>query len=416
VLSPSVDYSSEMDPNGRINSFAEMPFYFAPPGGGYGFLSHPSTYSMSGGIQLQWSSTDNTDHQMYVWHFAPPSAELITAKSPKPLPPMDLTYALTHVIVPASETVHFTSVIQTTKGESKLADVEQMLPLDGSKSSFVLHLTPQNSVISEIREHFYMASDKENKMVDFTGGLSFSGEEGYLGLDSSGKVVAVSLTGNGEIKKGDFKFTVKQMFTKPLKVLKIENQPLRILVNAPFEQTKHLSGNIVRLVKPELIRPYVLQVNQSKAAGQNSWLTLNASSNIHAIGTAVSYNPQTKSILTEAPFPHTRPYTYTYSEKTGYGAGLEKDVQYDYNGGYNGFWLVGSKNPNQRAQIKTLEQKRTNIMLSDNGKTAFSSGDTFDIQLLAPGDSLEVPVWGEAKRNANGTWLIGGSGSVNISN
>lgn len=414
VLSPTVDYSSEMDPNGRVNSFADMPFYFAPPGGGYGFLSHPSFYSMGGAIQLQWSSTDKTDHQMYVWHFAPPQAELITAKSPKPLPPMDLTYALTHVIVQASETVHFTSVMQTTEGENKLEAVEQMLPLDGSKSTFALHLTPKSTVNSDIREHFYMASDKENKTVDFNGGLSFSGEEGYLGLDSSGKVVSVSLTGNGEIKKGDFKFTVKPMFTKPLKVLKIENRPLRILVNASYEQTKHLVGNIVRLVKPELNRPYVLQVNKSKVAGQNSWLTLNASSNIHAIGTAVSYNPQTNSIITEAPFPHTRPYTYTYSEQTGYGAGVEKDVQYDYNGGYNGFWLVGSKNPNQRAQIKTLEQKRTNIMLSDNSKTAFSSGEPFDIQLLAPGDSLEVPVWGEAKRNTNGAWQIGGSGAVSI--
>jgi len=102
-----------------------------------------------------------------------------------------------------------------------------------------------------------------------------------LGLDASGKVVSASLTGTGHINKGDFKFTVTPLFTKPLEVLQVESQPLRILVNASYEQTKHLAGSITRLNKPMLIRPFVLRVNKSEAAGQSSWLSLDASSNIH---------------------------------------------------------------------------------------------------------------------------------------
>jgi len=414
VLSPEVDYSAELDPNGRVTSYVDKPFYFAPPGAGYGFLSHPSFYTLNGPAHLQWSATDKTDHQMYVWHFAPPSAELIIAQSPKPTTPIDVTYALSHVKVPASETVRFTSVILQTAGKNKLANVQQLLPKDGSQSAFALHLIPAATVSSAIREHFYMASDKVTATVYFDGGLSFSGEEGFLGLDASGKVVSASLTGTGHINKGDFKFTVTPLFTKPLEVLQVESQPLRILVNASYEQTKHLAGSIIRLNKPALIRSFVLRVNKSEAEGKNSWLTIDASSNIHAVGVVQSYDPKTHSIITDAPFPHTRPYTYTYSEKTGFGLPAEKNVHYDYNGGYNGFWLVDNQNPPQRAVIKNLENKRTQIMLGEDTKSTFRSGDKFEIQLLAPGDSFEVPAWSQAKRNANGTWQINGPATVTI--
>jgi len=110
---------------------------------------------------------------MYVWHFAPPSAELIIAQSPKPTTPIDVTYALSHVKVPASETVRFTSVILQTAGKNKLANVQQLLPKDGSQSAFALHLIPAATVSSAIREHFYMASDKVTATVYFDGGLSF---------------------------------------------------------------------------------------------------------------------------------------------------------------------------------------------------------------------------------------------------
>ena len=414
VLSPDIDYSSEMDPNGRINSYSDKPFYFAPPGAGFGFLSHPDFYSMKGPAHLQWSATDRTDHQMYVWHFAPTSAELIISQSPSPTPPIDVTYALSHVKVPVAEKVRFTSVIHTTAGESKLADVKQMLPLNGSRSAFALSLKPIQTVSSEVQEHLYMASDKVTEVVNFDGGLSFKGEEGFLGLNGSGNVVSASLTGSGHIDKGDFKFTVTPLFTKPLNVLKVESQPLRVLVNAPYEQTKQLAGSIVRLNRPMLIRPFVLRVNKSEAAGQSSWLTLDASSNIHAVGVVQSYDLETNSVITDAPLPHTRPYTYTYSEETGFGLPAEKNIKYDYNGGYNGFSLVDNQNPQKRASIKNLENKRTQIMFDDNSKSFFKSGDKFEIQLLAPGDSLEVPVWSQAKRNEGGTWKIDGPAIVSI--
>jgi hypothetical protein len=404
VLSEKVDYSSEMDPNGRVNSYKDKPFYYAPPGGGYGFFSHPSYYKLNGSANLQWSASDGTGHQMYVWHFAPENAELITAQSPKPL---QLAYALSHVKVPSTETVRFTSVIHPAAGADKIASAREILPLDGSKPAFMISLKPGNSVVSEIREHYYMASDKTETNVKFEGGLTFSGEEGYLGLDSSGKIISASLTGAGEIKKGDFKITVQPLFEKPLKVLKVENQPLRVLVNAPYDQTRRLAGSVIRLTRPELSRPYVLQVNESKAEGQNSWLILNGSDNIHAVGKVLSFDSKTNTIVTDAPFPHTRPYTYNYSETSGYPRG---DKNLDYNGGYNGFWLVS--NQKQRALIKTLEQKRTQIILNSPSKAAFQSGDTFEIQLLAPGDLLEVPVWGEAKFKSG--WQMKGSGKVDI--
>ena len=194
--------------------------------------------------------------------------------------------------------------------------------------------------------------------------------------------------------------------------MQVESQPLRILVNASYEQTKHLEGSIIRLNKPTLIRPFVLRVNKSEAAGKNSWLTIDASSNIHAIGIVQSYDPKTHSIITDAPFPHTYPYTYSYSEKTGLVV-IDENIQYDYNGGYNGFLLVGNQNPPQRAVIKNLENKGTQIILGDDTKSTFRPGDKFEIQLLAPGDKFEVPVWAEAKYNANG-WQINGPATVAI--
>jgi hypothetical protein len=415
VLSPQVDYSAELDPNGRVASLPKAPFYFAPPGGGYGFLSSPAFYSLNGAAHLQWSATDTTNHEMYVWHFAPPSSELIIAQSPKPRAPMDLTYVLSHVKMPASKPVRFTSVILQTGGENKLAEVQQLLPKDGSQSAFALHLIPASTVNSTIREHYYMASDKVTGNVNFEDGLSFSGEEGFLGLDASGKIIFVSLTGAGHINKGDFKFTVTPLFTRPLRVLQIENQPLRLLVNASYEETKNLEGSMIRLNKHGLIRPFVLLVNKSEAAGKNSWLTIDASGNAQATGTVQSYDPKTNSIATEAPFPHTRPYTYTYSEKTGFPGQTEKIIDYAYNGGYNGFWLVGNQKSPQRAVIKNMIKKRTQIVLEDNIKGVFKPGDKFEIQLLAPGDQLEVPVWSQVKRDANGNWQVKGTGIATVS-
>jgi hypothetical protein len=161
-----------------------------------------------------------------------------------------------------------------------------------------------------------------------------------------------------------------------------------------------------------LIRPFVLRVNKSTAAGQNSWLTIDASSNIHAVGVVQRYDFKNHCIFTDAPFPNTRPYTYNFDENTGFSG--QGTVQRDYNGGYNGFWLVGNHNPHQRAIIKNLENKRTQIMLGDNTKSTLRPGDKFEIQLLAPGDLLEVPAWGQINLDENGTWKVNGPAIVNI--
>jgi hypothetical protein len=187
------------------------------------------------------------------------------------------------------------------------------------------------------------------------------------------------------------------------------------LVNASYEETKNLEGSMIRLNKHGLIRPFVLLVNKSEAAGKNSWLTIDASGNAQATGTVQSYDPKTNSIATEAPFPHTRPYTYTYSEKTGFPGQTEKNIDYAYNGGYNGFWLVGNQKSPQRAVIKNMINKRTQIVLEDNIKGVFKPGDKFEIQLLAPGDQLEVPVWSQVKRDANGNWQVKGTGIATVS-
>ena len=59
--------------------------------------------------------------------------------------------------------------------------------------------------------------------------------------------------------------------------------------------------------------------------------------------------------------------------------------------------------------------KRTQIVLEDNIKGTFKPGDKFEIQLLAPDDQLEMPVWTQAKRDENGNWQVKGTGIATIS-
>ncbi len=413
VLSPDIDHAAKLDRNYRVTSYPDAPFYFAPPGAGYGFLTQPAFYTMNGPAQLNWSATDKTGHQLYVSHFAPPSAQLITAQSPK-LIGLDATYALSRIRVPATETVRFTSVMLPTAGANKLEKVQQMQPSDGSSSVFALRLIPASTVTSVIREHVYIVSDKVTGAINFDAGLSFSGEEGFLGLDVSGKVMTVTLTGAGHISKDDFSFVVEPLFANPLKILQVKSQPLRILVDAPEEQTKHLTGNMIRLNKPALARPFVLRVTKSEGEGQHSWLTLDASSNVHAIGKVTGYDQKTRSLTTDAPFPHTRPYLFNYDDKTGMPLG--SDARADYNGGYNGFWLVTAspEGQKQHAEIKNMTEKRTRILLNDQTPHALKAGHQFEIRLLAPGDELEIPVWGEAERGPDGKWRISGPARASV--
>ncbi len=423
VLSPLVDYSATMDINGRVTSFPDAHFYFAPPGAGFGFLSQPERYHFNNPMQMQWSATDSTDHRMQVWQFAPPSSELIVAKSPQgPIAlssagdtmPLDLTYTLSHVTVPAAKPVNFTSVILQTGGENKLAEVSRMSPLDSTQSAFAYRIRPAATVVSAIREHVYIVSDQQAENVFFEGVLSFSGEEGFAGLDASGNVIAASLTGEGYLAKDQFKFTVKPLFVHPLQVLEVKDNPLRILVNVPYKQGRQLEGSIIKLNRTGLARPFVLRVNESEAAGKNTWLTIDASGNTFAEGTVKAYDPSAaNSVVTDAPFPHARPYVYTYSETTGDGA-PDKGVDYTYNGGYNGFWFIANQQADQRVLIEDFADKCTRILFKTNNKNILKPGDPFEIRLLAPGDLLEVPVWAQAKRGVKGKWQIKGPASVVI--
>lgn len=411
ILSPDMDYANDMDPNGRVKSLGDKPFYFAPPGDGFGFLSRPSFYRLTGPANMQWSATDDTGHNMYVSHFAPSSSELITAVSNNPRKDTELSYAVSHIKAPASQTVRFTSIILNTSGENKLASVEQLVSKRGNNNAIALRIIPAKGTGSGLAEHIYIAANKTTSAT-YPGGISFSGEEGFLGVNISGKAESVSLTGNGHLQKGSFNFTVAPLFQKPLQILKIEQQPLRLLVNASAEDTKLLSGSIVRLNRAGLARPFTLRVDSSVKAGTNSWLIMDASSNVHAIGLVNTYDDQTHTITTDSPFPHTRAYRFNYDYSTGSGG--SPNTSSDYNGGYDGFWLVNSQKPQQSVMIKTIENKRTRIILDNKLKEGFKAGDHFEIQLLMPGDEIEVPVWAQAKRRPDGGWDIKGPAKAKV--
>src|SRR5690606_25565532 len=204
--------------------------------------------------------------------------------------------------------------------------------------------------------------------------LSFTGEEGFLGLNAKGKVVTASLTSAGYLHKGSFSMTVSPLFHEPLQVLAVENQPLRILVNAAYGQTQHLAGSLVRVTRPGLARPFALRVDSSRAGGENSWLVMEASSHVHRTGTGPEYAAEDHCSTPPAPFPHVRPYTFNYNYKTGDGGRAPN--QPDYNGGYNGFWLVG-QGSGQQALIKNLTTKNTKILLDEKAQATFQAGDAF---------------------------------------
>jgi hypothetical protein len=411
VLDAKTDYSAEMNANGVVAQFAKEAFYFAPPGDGYGWLSKPTFYKMNGPALLQWTATDDTNHKLFAWNFAPQNAQLITAQSPKPPAPMDITYAISRAAAPENQTVRFTSVILPTSGENKLVSVEELKPQNGASEIVGLRLRPAPGVLPAGQEYLYFAADKNAKST-FEKDVSFAGEEGFLILEENQKAQAVSLTGAGEIRAKDFAFTVAPRFTKPLKVLEIKDQPLRLLVDAPFEQTQHLSGSIVRLNKPSLARPFSLRVQSSQDAGQNSWLTLDASGNTHAVGTIQSFDAKTNIITTDAPFPRARPYLFSYDYETG-KSGIS-NAQDSYNGTYNGFHVVNAKDAAQSAIVEKMQNRRTEIVLQKGAKANWKAGDAFEIQLYAVGDALEVPVWNQAQRGVSGAWKIVGTGVATI--
>jgi len=407
VMSPDVDYSSEMDANGRVKSYADSEFYFAPPGEGFGFLSHPSFYSIDGKVQLQWSATDKTDHQMYVTQFAPPGAELITAASPKPRGVMDVMYALTHLTATPQDTVRFTSVIAPTAGANKIKDVTQLQPQDNDKSTFGLRL---QKVLSSQGDDLYFAANDASAMHHFGNDISFQGEEAFVQLNPAGKAQKASLAGSGSVSLPGFRMSVQPLLQKPLRILEIKNAPLRLRVDAPLEITQHLAGALIRLNRKGMARPFALLVKSAAAAPGGSWLTLDASSNVEAAGTVKSIDAA-GNIITDAPFPRTRPYMYSYNAQTGKPGTL--NAQQAYNGSYDGLRLVNPQT-GHAASIRSLEDKRTKVLLQGGAQSTFAAGDPFEIQVFAVGDTLEIPVWGQAVLQADGQWKCSGPAAITI--
>lgn len=408
VLSPNVDYADDLDDNGRVKSFSNAPFYFAPPGDGFGFLSHPTFYSTDGQIDLQWSATDKTNHQMYVTQFPPSGTELITAHSPKPRAAMDLTYAFNHIETTPDKTVRFTSVILPTVGENKVASVTQLQPKDNDESTFGLHI---KKVFSTDGDDYYFAANSAAQLHQFDDGIAFQGEEGFARLDQNNNVQSASLAGIGQLQLSNFTMSVRPLLQKPMTVLEVANSPLRLRVDAPLEITQHLTGALIRLNRKNMARPFVLLVKNVSTAPDGSWLTLDASSNVEAIGTVQSFDAETNTITTDAPFPRTRPYLYAYDFKTGESGSA--NAQESYNESYDGLCLVNPQTGNS-VFIKTVQDSRTKVLLQDSSKSTFKAGDQFEIQVFAAGDQLEVPVWGQAILQSDGTWKTVGTAIVTI--
>jgi hypothetical protein len=64
--------------------------------------------------------------------------------------------------------------------------------------------------------------------------------------------------------------------------------------------------------------------------------------------------------------------------------------------------------------IRDIGNKRTVILPVEGSHVVFKPGDRFEIRLLVPGDLLEIPVWGEVKREGRGDWQIRGPGMVKM--
>jgi hypothetical protein len=278
---------------------------------------------------------------------------------------------------------------------------------DDDESTFGLRIA---KVLSGGDDYYFAANDA-SQLHQFDGGISFQGEEGFARLDKNNKLQSASMAGIGQIKLPDFEMTVQPLLQKPLTVLEVANSPLRLRVNAPLEITGHLAGALIRLNRKNMARPFALLIKSAAAAPGGSWLTLDASSNVEAIGTVQSFDAKTGAITTNAPFPRTRPYLYAYDFKTGESGSV--NAQESYNESYNGLCLVNPQTGNS-AIIKTLQDSRTKVLLQDDSKSTFKAGDHFEIQVFATGDQLEVPVWAQTILQPDGTWKTTGPAIVTI--
>ncbi len=397
VYRKGVDYTSDLDINGRITSFPSAPFTFSPPGGGYGFLQNPSFYRIPDqAAGMSWQSTDGTGHQMHVTHFAPKGSTLITAsvdatignETANPPVPVKLDYALTHTKVPSHETVRYATVIMPLNGPNRVS-VNQLFPENGPSGTTIgLEIIPDSSTT----KHFYFTSTLDSVSYRFRNGWQIRGREVFIARDSINKTFLVSITGEGEVICNDFNLITMPLVTKPLIIKEVQSNPLRIRVELGHRDAQKLVGNVLKVSREQLSRPYslkVISVQRSTVRGE-VWLVFDAIDPVQSVGKVDSYEPHHYKILTSSRFPRVRSYTY----------GLDplrqgETVKYNpYNGYFNGFWLK-NKRTGKQSLIRDIQQDNSEIILDTGDQIGFDPGDEFEICLLTSGDQIEIPVWAQ---------------------
>lgn len=397
VYRKGIDYTSDLDINGRITSFPSAPFTFSPPGGGYGFLQNPTFYRMPDhAVKMSWQSTDGTDHQMHVTHFAPRGSTLITASvdatigdetANSPVP-VKLDYALTHTHVPSKETVVYATVIMPSNGPNRVA-TNQLFPENGSSGSTIgLAIIPDNTTT----KHFYFASPQDSVSYRFRNGWQIRGREVFIARDSADNTISVSVTGEGEVVCNDFNLITKPLVTKPLIVKEVQSNPLRIRVELSHRNAQRLVGSVLRVTREQLSRPYALKVEsvQRSAIRGEAWLVFNAIDHVQSVGKVTSYDHHEGKILTPSRFPRVRSYTYGLDPLPP-GASVSYNP---YNGYFNGFWLK-NKRTGKKSLIRDIQNDNSEVLLDQSYPITFNPGDEFEICILTAGDKMEVPLWAQ---------------------
>ena len=402
VLSPDISYKLTADH--RVESFPRAPFYFAPPGQGYGFLSNPAFYQPGGPLELQWSTKDATQGTLYVTHFAPPGAQIIVAESPHPVAPVfETTYLLSRVAAAPTERVRYASVIRPTRGADKIARVEELAPAVAAPALTALRIVPRDAATAG--EQLYFADADGTQTHKFAGDLSFAGREGFLRRDADGKIRAASLVGAGELKSGGFRFTVAPL-SAPLPILEIQRAPLRLRVAGVLPPEK-MADALIRISPPGVARPMAMRIVSARVDGQTTWLQFDADSEIVSAGTVTGFDAATQTLTTDAPFSRARPYVLLYDPITGLPQTETRPQTVQYNGAFDGYRVQSSDDPKVSGIVRNLTDERTKFQLS-GVKGAFAKGAKFEIAAFGVGDHVEIPAWAQAERDANGNWKVSG--------
>lgn len=414
VYKEGINYSADLGVTGRLAGFPSAPFYFSPPGGGYGFFQNPSYYSVdSAGVKLKWTATDHTGHQLYATHFPPNGSQLITTsmeaavgdETGSPVHPMKLDYALVRNDSSPDKPIQYTTLILPTGNAEKIT-AHQLLPVDHSGEVVGIHVAPRDGS----SDHYYYTTTDDKKEHRFQNGSRFRGREAFIKTDTDNKLLAASISGAGYIAYADFKLSAKPFFTSNLVVEEIIGNPLKVRVSLSPADAGKLVGNILSVDRRHMSRSFVLRVKEVEVIKSGTWLVLDALSNIQSIGQAEAYDDKRGVLTTTSRFPRVRSYIFGY-DALPEGVSVPK---YDpYNGVFNGWWLT-NRRTGERSLIKTMDTDNTQIFLDAAFPVSFQPGDEFDIGVLAIGDELHVPVWGEAIRQPNGKWKFNGTASLSF--